>query len=84
MKPIYGPLNFSKLEYSIPRVLKPSPSELEAKRKAILAEELRIKQEQEEAERKRLAELAAIALAERQQREREEKLAKDREDRAAK
>jgi|LauGreDrversion4_2_1035121.scaffolds.fasta_scaffold304013_2 hypothetical protein len=77
-------MNFSKLEYSIPRVLKPSPSELEAKRKAILAEELRIKQEQEEAERKRLAELAAIALAERQQREREEKLAKDREDRAAK
>ncbi len=77
-------MNFSKLEYSIPRVLKPSPSELEAKRKAILAEELRIKQEQEEAERKRLAELAAIALAERLQREREEKLAKDREERAAK
>ena len=33
VKPIYGPLNFSRLEYTIPKVLipyKPTASELEA------------------------------------------------------
>lgn len=67
------------MDYTIPRVLKPSASELEAKRQAILAEEMRIRQEQEEAERKRLAELEAARL----QKEREEKLAKEKEEKLA-